>query len=791
MRQRNAGMHQETAAEIPSCQYSRAALVLSIGHIASGGKDQFVHPVAGVRIQTPQANMRRTRIGTRMRHDQVQQGLTPVFGSKLPGGEIAFPVGRHQPEIGPAADQASPPFEPLDLRTHFAALCFCQPVQVQFISKGAGHGDNGAGLQRGHTPGLVIRAGGNMGSHSRHRVTIRGAVLDRQPFNGVGIIAAPDLREIRKHPGVKPAAAACAAFKQDLRELLRQPLQKRIHPQHIAVRHLALALRRQRTAVHVAHVAVHIPFDIVDGMLLKQSRHTTRQILHNFRTGQIQHQLVAAHGRVAAGQRQRPVRVGAVQVGIHAHHFRLHPDPEFHAQGVDAPDQRVQPARQFPGVDLPVAKAAVVIVALAEPAVIQDHQFNAQARRLLGDAHDLLCVKVEVSCLPVVDQYRAACKTPGPAADIVTQEAVIDLGKPAQPLIAVCKDDLRGGKLLAGLQKPAEAIVMDAGDQADQAVLGQFHIGAETAGIDRHHAAAGAGFLRGLPVAEDHKRIVVMAGRTPGGGNRLDGICQVHALYLAFHGMTAVEVDQIPLPEGQVQAGRGHLVQLQRAIAVICQPDRTGNDILLCKHAVQEFQAQPCNRVLQAHGQRFGLIVFVVGGGQAVQCIFAGGYLVRNIKEVRAAHPGGIGDGNRAEAEVPHIAAGILLRQDVRRRQPVKAMGVIIGRETHIRRRVQGGKISLPDPAAIIQVQQMPPAVDLHTVACVVCFQPKDPTRVLKDNAHGSSLGPPLPAAGGRFSWYGIKNSKAGGQFPARLAVDIWNDRDGRFDHLPPVMAMP
>ena len=115
-----------------------------------------------------------------------------------------------------------------------------------------------------------------------------------------------------------------------------------------------------------------------------------------------------------------------------------------------------------------------------------------------------------------------------------------------------------------------------------------------------------------------------MAGRTPGGGNRLDGVRQVHALYLAFHGMTAVEVDQIPLPKGQVQAGRSHLVQLQGAIAVICKPDRTGNDILPFKHAVQEFQAQPCNRVLQAHGQRFSLLVFVVGGGQAVQGIFAG-----------------------------------------------------------------------------------------------------------------------------------------------------------------------
>src|SRR5699024_2781731 len=42
MRQRNAGMHQETAAEFSLRQCCRAALVPGIGHIASGGKDQFV-----------------------------------------------------------------------------------------------------------------------------------------------------------------------------------------------------------------------------------------------------------------------------------------------------------------------------------------------------------------------------------------------------------------------------------------------------------------------------------------------------------------------------------------------------------------------------------------------------------------------------------------------------------------------------------------------------------------------------------------------------------------------------
>src|SRR5699024_12424334 len=33
MRQRNAGMHQETAAEIPPCQYSRAALEIGRAHV--------------------------------------------------------------------------------------------------------------------------------------------------------------------------------------------------------------------------------------------------------------------------------------------------------------------------------------------------------------------------------------------------------------------------------------------------------------------------------------------------------------------------------------------------------------------------------------------------------------------------------------------------------------------------------------------------------------------------------------------------------------------------------------
>lgn len=95
-------------------------------------------------------------------------------------------------------------------------------------------------------------------------------MLDRQPFNGIGIITAPDLGIVAQHSGIKASAAACAALEQNLREALRQPLCQRINAQHIAVHDLTLLLGRESTAVHIAHAAVHIPLDILNVMLPQQ-----------------------------------------------------------------------------------------------------------------------------------------------------------------------------------------------------------------------------------------------------------------------------------------------------------------------------------------------------------------------------------------------------------------------------------------------------------------------------------------------------------------------------------------
>ena len=103
-----------------------------------------------------------------------------------------------------------------------------------------------------------------MAAHGAGRVAEGSAVLDLEPVDGVGVVAAPDLGAVVEHTRVEPAAAAGAPLEQHLGEVRRQAAQQVVQAQHIAVGRLALALGGQHAAVHVGHVAVHVPLDVGD-----------------------------------------------------------------------------------------------------------------------------------------------------------------------------------------------------------------------------------------------------------------------------------------------------------------------------------------------------------------------------------------------------------------------------------------------------------------------------------------------------------------------------------------------
>jgi hypothetical protein len=89
--------------------------------------------------------------------------------------------------------------------------------------------------------------------------------LDLQAFDRVGVVAGPALRGEGEHPRIEAPAARGAGFEEYLGKGPREAIVELVDAEHIAVEELALTLRREREAVRLRDVAVHVPFDVGDG----------------------------------------------------------------------------------------------------------------------------------------------------------------------------------------------------------------------------------------------------------------------------------------------------------------------------------------------------------------------------------------------------------------------------------------------------------------------------------------------------------------------------------------------
>ena len=99
--------------------------------------------------------------------------------------------------------------------------------------------------------------------------------------------------------------------------------------------------------------------------------------------------------------------MGAGDVGVQVDHFRLHPEPEFHAAGGHGLDQGCEAVRPECLVHVPVAQARVVVAAAAEPAVVEHETLHAEFRRGIGQLDQGGQVVVEVDRFPGVQDHGA------------------------------------------------------------------------------------------------------------------------------------------------------------------------------------------------------------------------------------------------------------------------------------------------------------------------------------------------------------------------------------------------
>ena len=96
----------------------------------------------------------------------------------------------------------------------------------------------------------------------------------------------------------------------------------------------------------------------------------------------------------------------AVQIAVGVHHLRLDPDAKVHAQRVYAIDHRFQAVRKLLRVHIPVAQAGVIVLALAEPSVIDDEPLHTQLGSLLRQGYLARFAHIEFRGFPGVIEHR-------------------------------------------------------------------------------------------------------------------------------------------------------------------------------------------------------------------------------------------------------------------------------------------------------------------------------------------------------------------------------------------------
>ena len=204
-----------------------------------------------------------------------------------------------------------------------------------------------------------------------------------------------------------------------------QPLQKIIDTEHIAVQDCALILLCRRFRPDIREMTVHIHLDIISLRVIEHFRNLCKNTVHHFFSGIVEHKLIACTHRFSSRNGKCPVRVFPIEVTVLTDHFRLDPDPKFHAKPTNFFCNFPKRHPKFFLIDRPVAQSCQIIITFSKPPIIEHQHLHAKLRRLFCDLYDFFSGKIKISCLPVIDQNRsfgiAVCTAADVAADQTMQ----------------------------------------------------------------------------------------------------------------------------------------------------------------------------------------------------------------------------------------------------------------------------------------------------------------------------------------------------------------------------------
>ena len=422
---------------------------------------------------------------------------------------------------------------------------------------------------------------------------------------------------------------------------------------------------------------------------------------------------------------QCPVGMCAVEIAVGRNHFRFEPKTELHSQSVNPFYQSGKSALQLVLVDVPVAKRAVIAVALAEPTVVQNQHFNTQSGSFLCKGVNLLFVKVEVGRFPVVDQNRAALGFPLAAHKMVGVQPVVGAAHVAEAMRRKHRDCLGRFKDFARSKMPAEAFGMNAHENAPAAVGVHFRRSEKVARVDQAEPADRAAFFGCGLLAKREEGVVGVRGRAAQTSDRLRTVHHGNAFKLPFPCPVAVKVNDVGIADVvKVHAKAERPLQLHRLCRGV--PDRgaarDGGEV--AEHRIEQRDFRAAHLVAAENFQRVGFLPGCVGGGltreRGLSCINT----MRNIGDVgiQCARVGAA-DGKRSPAAVGATKAGVLHRREVKAEE-IRNGSLGVCMEGGVVR--DGGKllqIAVTDVCAVVEMYEVTEFGDAERIARIFCVQ--------------------------------------------------------------------
>ena len=115
--------------------------------------------------------------------------------------------------------------------------------------------------------------------------------------------------------------------------------------------------------LRLVEVAIEVPFQVVDLMLIEHCQQMPQHMVEGFRVGQVDNLLLACFARPVRHRAEDPFGMRSCSLRIHVDHLGFNPEPELHPLSMHGVHQWMKTVRPHVRRNDPVAQSGGVIAA--------------------------------------------------------------------------------------------------------------------------------------------------------------------------------------------------------------------------------------------------------------------------------------------------------------------------------------------------------------------------------------------------------------------------------------------